>query len=166
MEAHHTTRVSWKIVTKEKSQGGLGIKDLYTWNRACTLKLIWLLFFQSGSVWVTWFKSEILDNDLSNFWTTKPNHRHSWLANKMFKIRGEIYTWIKMRIQNGESCRFWTDNWYPGGSIMELITRGRDTRLGIRRNATIADLYRDGRWLLPAPRSEDQVNIIAFLTTI
>ncbi|KAL0742997.1 hypothetical protein Bca4012_084510 [Brassica carinata] len=107
MEAHHTARISWDTVTREKVQGGL------------------------GSVWVAWFKSEIMDNNLSNFWTVKPNRRHLWLTNKLLKIRGEIYPWIKMRIHNGESCRFWTDNWYPGGSITELVTEGRESRLGI-----------------------------------
>ena len=164
MEGHHTARVSWETVTKEKSQGGLGVKDLYTWNRACTLKLIWLLFFQSGSVWVAWFKTEILSGNLSNFWTLKPNRKYSWLTNKLIKMRDVMFTWIKLKIESGRDCRFWTDNWYPEGKICELMTGGRRTRLGIRQDATIASLYDNGHWLLPPARSENQVSILAFLS--
>ena len=164
VEGHHTARVSWETVTKEKSQGGLGVKDLYTWNRACTLKLIWLLFFQSGSVWVAWFKTEILSGNLSNFWTVKPNRKYSWLTNKLIKMRDVMFTWIKLKIESGRDCRFWTDNWYPEGKICELMTGGRRTRLGIRQDATIASLYDNGHWLLPPARSENQVSILAFLS--
>lgn len=50
MDAHHSAKVSWETVTKDKSCGGLGVKDLKTWNKACCIKLIWLLFFQAGSI--------------------------------------------------------------------------------------------------------------------
>jgi len=66
LEGHHSARVSWELVTKPKDQGGLGIRDLSYWNRACTIKLIWLLFFQSRSVWVAWFKVHFLRGSLNN----------------------------------------------------------------------------------------------------
>ncbi|KAH0917199.1 hypothetical protein HID58_024859, partial [Brassica napus] len=31
---HHSAKVSWEVVTRSKEAGGLGIKDLGTWNRA------------------------------------------------------------------------------------------------------------------------------------
>lgn len=37
------------ILPKAKEQGGLGVKDLHSWNVACILKLIWLLFFRPSS---------------------------------------------------------------------------------------------------------------------
>lgn len=161
-----TARVSWDVVTKEQEHGGLEIKDLYTWNRTCTLKMIWLLFFQSGSVWVEWFRTEILTDKLSNFWTAKPNMHNSWLSNKLLKIKSIVFTLFKLRIGNGQTCRFWSDNWYPNGVVSDLILEVRGSCLGIRREATIAFLYREGGWLLPSPRSDQQLNIIAFLTNI
>lgn len=38
-------------------------------NKACELKLIWMLFFSSGFIWVAWFIKEILSGSVSNFWT-------------------------------------------------------------------------------------------------
>ncbi|KAH0891493.1 hypothetical protein HID58_053922 [Brassica napus] len=75
-----------------------------------------------------------------------------------------MFTWIKLKIESGRDCRFWTDNWYPEGKICELMTGGRRTRLGIRQDATIASLYDNGHWLLPPARSENQVSILAFLS--
>lgn len=163
IEEHHSARVAWTEVTKLKREGGLGIKDLSTWNMACCLKLVWLLFFQSGSVWVAWFIEEILHECVSNLWTTKPSPRHSWQVNKILKMSGELFTWIKLRVGNGTSCRFWTDNWCSLGSIRSYLG---NTTMGISNHATLASLYCNNQWLLPAARSEEQVNLLAALTTI
>ena len=53
LEAHNTARVAWETVVKTKKEGGLGVKDLLLWNKACCLRLIWLLFFRPNSVWVS-----------------------------------------------------------------------------------------------------------------
>lgn len=101
-------------------------------------------------------RTDILSGNLSNFWTVKPNRKYSWLTNKLIKMRDVMFTWIKLKIESGRDCRFWTDNWYPEGKICELMTGGRRTRLGIRQDATIASLYDNGHWLLPPARSENQ----------
>lgn len=64
--------MAWSTVTKPKKEGGLGVTDLATWNKATCLKLIWLLFFKAGSVWVAWYREEVLRGNISNFWTAKP----------------------------------------------------------------------------------------------
>ncbi|CAA7020699.1 unnamed protein product [Microthlaspi erraticum] len=166
LEAHHSARVSWDTVTKTKEAGGLGIRDLVVWNKACCLKLIWLIFFQSGSVWVAWFRTEILQGNLSNFWTVKPNQRNSWLINKLLKIREEIYLWIKLRVGNGRNCRFWSDNWSPFGNIHNYLLGNEGSRLGIPLKATLASLHRRDEWRLPPARSDRLVSIQAHLTTI
>lgn len=66
LDGHHSAKVAWDSVTMTKDQGGLGIKDLATWNKACSLRLIWLLFFREDSVWASWFKEVVLKGDLQN----------------------------------------------------------------------------------------------------
>ena len=39
-EGHHSAKVSWETVTLTKKQGGLGVKDLHSWNLACIMKLV------------------------------------------------------------------------------------------------------------------------------
>ncbi|CAN7112478.1 unnamed protein product [Brassica rapa subsp. narinosa] len=118
-----------------------------------------MLFFQGGSVWVAWFKSEILQGSLSNFWTVKTSASNSWLANKLIKMRGEVYTWIKMRVGNGVECRFWTDNWSLLGSLQDHFASTLASRQGIPMAATLANLNRSGNWLLPRARSEAMIQV-------
>ncbi|CAH2079425.1 unnamed protein product, partial [Thlaspi arvense] len=117
IESHHSARVSWEIVTKSKCQGGLGIRDLFTWNRASCFKLTWLLFFQAGSVCVAWYRREELKGSLNIFWTAKTNRNWSWLANKLLKVRDDIYPWIKLRVENGRKCRFCLTT----GPLLEIL---------------------------------------------
>lgn len=164
-EGHQSARVSRDKVTLTKEQGGLGIKDLHAWNKSCILKLVWMLFFRPDSVWVCWYKEVILKGLLSNYWTVKPNNSHSWLANKLIKARGLIYPLIKRCIGNGLSTSFWFDNWSPFGNLNELLMAST-SRLGIPKAATLGSLYQHGRWLLPPARTEDQLALHIYLTTI
>lgn len=164
-EGHQSARVSWEKVTLTKDQGGLGIKDLYTWNKACILKLLWMLFFRPDSVWVCWFKEVILNGSISNYWSVKPSTSHSWLANKLIKSRHLIYPLIRRRVGNGLSTSFWYDNWSPFGCLHELLN-GSASRLGIPRAATLGSLFQEGRWLLPAARTNDQLALHIHLTTV
>lgn len=166
MEGPHSARVSWETVTKPKTHGGLGIKDLGTWNKACYLRMIWLLFFQAVSVWVVWFRSEVLDGCLRKYWTMKTNPKFSWLVNKLIKMRDVVFTWIKV-VGNGRCCRVWTDNWSPYGSL-ELFMHhaSSNSRFGIPKNATLSDLLLDGQWSLPPARSEEFLQVQIYLTTL
>lgn len=101
LEGHHTARVSWEEVTHSKQEGGLGIRDLITWNKACALKLVWLLFFRPGSIWVAWFKREVLANNLSNFWTLHEKQKYFWMVNRLIRLRDLIYHWIILKVGNG-----------------------------------------------------------------
>lgn len=40
---------------------------LEIWNKACILKLIWLLFFEAGLIWVAWCTETVLNGDLNSF---------------------------------------------------------------------------------------------------
>lgn len=140
LEGPHTVRVSWEEVTHSKQEGGLGIRDLITWNKACALKLIWLLFFRSGSIWVAWFKREVLSSNLSNFWILKEKQKYSWMVNRQIRLRDRIYPWIILKVGNGRTCRFWNDNWSPFGNLRTFLNVRPSTRLEISEHAKLSDL--------------------------
>ncbi|WZZ65076.1 hypothetical protein YC2023_076446 [Brassica napus] len=165
IEGLNSARVSWDTVVLTKRQGGLGVKDLYTWNKACTLRLLWLLFFRPDSVWVQWFKEVILKGSVYNYWTTTPKQSYSWLVNKLLKLKQVVFPLIKLRLQNGETARFWSDNWTPFGDLHTHLS-GTNSRLGIPLHATVASLYGNGTWSLPPARSEAQIELYVYLTTV
>ncbi|CAG7885445.1 unnamed protein product, partial [Brassica rapa] len=64
VERHHSARVAWDQITHAKDKGGLGVRDFLSWNKAASIKLIWMLFFSSESIWVAWFKDTVLSANL------------------------------------------------------------------------------------------------------
>lgn len=124
------------------------IKRGITWNKACCLRLVWMLFFREESVWVKWFKEVILKGSFHNYWTTTPKQSYSWLAKKLLKLRDTIFPLIKLRLQNGNAARFWFDNWTPFGRLYDYLSASTN-RLGIPLNATVSSLSRNGLWKLP-----------------
>lgn len=153
-EGNHSAKVSWETVTLAKEEGGLGIRDLVWWNKACSIKMLWLLFFRAGSIWVAWFIDNILSGDLSNLWTLKEKQTHSASTKKISRVRNLVYNWIMILPGNGARSRFWSDNWSPYGNLREYLQLPPTTSLGIRPFTTLADLYQDGRWRLPHARSD------------
>ncbi|KAG7568276.1 Reverse transcriptase zinc-binding domain [Arabidopsis thaliana x Arabidopsis arenosa] len=96
----------------------------------------------------------------------KPRQSFSWLANKFLKVRDEVYKWIKLRIGNGVTCRFWSDIWFPFGKLLDFFPSTTVSRFGIPKDATLHQLFINGRWVIPPARSENQVSLHIFLTTL
>lgn len=91
---------------------------------------------------------------------------NSWLANKLIRMRGLVYNWIKLRVESGSTCRFWSDNWSPFGSLSKFLPTTNNSKLDIPLNSHLNSLNNHGRWLIPSARSENQVTFLAYLTTI
>lgn len=51
-----------------------------------------------------------------------------------------------MEIHSGTSIGFWTDLWHPIGRLIEVIGERGTQKLGITRNAKIADVLVDNQW--------------------
>lgn len=166
VEGHHSAKVSWEVVTLSKKEGGLGIRDLVFWNKACSIKLLWLLFFRAGSIWVAWFIKNILSGHVSNLWTIKEKQSHSSATKKILRVRDYAYSWIKILPGNGEDTRFWSDNWSPFGNLRLFLGLPSNSSLGIPNSATLHDLYRHDHWRIPHPRSESQLSLHVYLSTI
>lgn len=144
VEGHHSARVAWDQITHAKNEGGLGVRDLVWWNKAASIKLIWMMFFTSGSIWVVWFADTILAGSMSNFWTIKENNNHSWLVKRLLRLRTIVYPWLCIEIGNGRTCRFWSDNWNPYGCLSDFLNLPLSSRLGhsLQQGQRIKFLFR------------------------
>ena len=49
-------KICWESVCTSRKAGGLGLWCLQDSNKVFSLKLIWLLFAETGSLWVAWVK--------------------------------------------------------------------------------------------------------------
>lgn len=143
-----------------------GCCDLVAWNKACSLKLIWLLFSNSGSIWVAGYKAEVLKGSLSNLWTTMKKQKYYWFTNKLLKHGSIAYDWITVKVGSGREVRFWTDNWSPVGNIQNFLAPVSANQMGIPSTATLHDLFIRDRWNIRPARSDRQVQVQAHLSSI
>lgn len=47
-------RVSWRQVCLPKHEGGLGLRDLRTWNKALLAQNLWNIHLKKDTLWVKW----------------------------------------------------------------------------------------------------------------
>ncbi|XP_039066509.1 uncharacterized protein LOC120212171 [Hibiscus syriacus] len=82
-------RISWDRLCCPKSEGGLGLKNIHSWNKACMLQLIRKIMAGEGSLWVAWIHCYVIkNNDLNDI---NVNSSHSWTIRKLMKIKSEAY---------------------------------------------------------------------------
>ncbi|CAA7019532.1 unnamed protein product [Microthlaspi erraticum] len=158
-------KVAWSSLSLPKGEGGLGIKDAVSWNNACVMKLIWLLFFQADSIWVAWIRRRYLSK--SSFWALNDrNPSFSWMFRKILKLRSKAFQFLSIKIGRGESTFFWWDPWTPFGSLHAFLGDDGPSRLGIPLTATVSDLWCGSGWSLPPARTERQVLLHTYLLSL
>ncbi|CAL1411632.1 unnamed protein product [Linum trigynum] len=83
--------VAWARITYPKKEGGLGLRDMSSWNFACVTRHIWAILLKQGSLWVAWIWEYRIKR--GSFWdvTTKPG---SWLWLKLLKSRDKLRVWL------------------------------------------------------------------------
>lgn len=116
------------------------MRELGSWNKACILKLSWIFFFRHQSIWANWYIKKVLAEDINNYWVinTKKKHSQSWLANKLLQYRDLVFTWIKVKVGNGRTIRFWIDNWSPFDRLKEFLGSNTFFSCGIRQKPLVS----------------------------
>lgn len=106
--------------------------------------MIWLLFTQTGSLWVAWTKEYLLKN--GSYWDTKEGVAGSWAWRKLLKIRPLAYDYIRHEVKDGRSVSFWFDNWLGVGKLLDVTGELGTRYLGVARQATVADVATESGW--------------------
>ncbi|KAL9277743.1 hypothetical protein AtEden1_Chr00c002g0322401 [Arabidopsis thaliana] len=153
IESSSKAKVSWSSVCLPKSEGGLGLRSLSAWNNNLCLRLIWLLFSGSGSLWVAWhtYHQKLLE---SSFWSLKGRAGDSLLWRLLLKLRHLAAQFIKCKVRNGKKAWFWYDNWTPLGPLYGFFGDHGPRSLRVPILAKVADTCNDNGWKMAAPRSD------------
>lgn len=86
---------------------------------------------------------------------------------KLLKLRHKALKFLRIQIGNGSDTFFWWDPWTPFGTLYHYLGSDGPTRLGIPLCSTVSDLFSvSGGWSLPAARTEKQVHLLTFLSTV
>lgn len=164
IEKRSIAKIAWSTVCLPKNEGGLGLRNLMIWNQVMCLKFIWLLLSKAPSLWVDWHQNIHLNSQ--SFWTITASSSDSWAWQKLLQLRPLALQFCKSHLGNGKSTSFWFDVWSPLGQLIEYIGPAGSRALRIRENAHVADAITGSNWSLPHPRSQMEVDLHAFLTTI
>ncbi|KAG7552176.1 hypothetical protein ISN45_Aa06g027810 [Arabidopsis thaliana x Arabidopsis arenosa] len=158
-------KVAWHDICFPKKEGGLGLRHIGSWIETCALKLIWMLFFRAGSLWVAWIREKYLS--LSSFWALNANnYAYSWIFRRLLKLRPKALKFLSIKIGNGDSTFFWWDPWTPYGSLYHFLGADGPSRLGIPLLSTVAEVWNVDGWSLSNARTERQVLLYAFISTV
>ncbi|CAA7033781.1 unnamed protein product [Microthlaspi erraticum] len=124
-----------------------------------------MLFFRAGSLWVAWIKGKYLSS--TPFWALNENNgAYSWMFRKVLKLRPTALHFFSIQIGNGDSSFFWWDPWSPFGCLYNFLGSDGPSRLGIPLLATVSELWLGSGWSLPPARTDKQVQLHSFMSTI
>ncbi|XP_048626211.1 uncharacterized protein LOC125593890 [Brassica napus] len=116
------------------------------------------------SLWVDWHQSTHLTGQ--SFWTINAAPTDSWAWRKLLDLRPLALRFCKSQLGNGKNTSFWHDVWTPLGQLRSFIGDAGPRSLRVRTTAMVADTVTRSRWNLPHPRSQREVDLHAYLTTI
>lgn len=146
-------------------EGGLGLLNIIHWNETCILKLLWMIFFRSGSLWVAWIRNKYISS--SSFWAlNERNYNYSWMFRKILGLRPKALLFLKISVSNGDSTFFWWDPWTPFGPLIKFLASDGHSLLGIPIDSTVADLRTVSGWNLPHARSEKQLRLNVYISSV
>ncbi|XP_074305212.1 uncharacterized protein LOC141640260 [Silene latifolia] len=87
-EYRRSPLVAWDKICRPKDEGGLGLKDQETWNKAMVGRLVDLVFEKKDTIWVHWVTANYLRGQ--SWLEYKPSSNSSWVWRCIYKVKQEI----------------------------------------------------------------------------
>jgi hypothetical protein len=146
----------WSIVCKEKSDGGLGIRDVRDVNLSLLSKWRWRLLQPELPLWkevlVTKYGNHILSQE---DWSNRrvPTSSSNWwkdicALDRVVEGKNWLLESISRKVGNGTSTLFWTSNWLGGTPLSLLFPRLFS--LSNHKNCVVVEFFTregdGGRW--------------------
>ncbi|XP_020262172.1 uncharacterized protein LOC109838113 [Asparagus officinalis] len=113
--------VAWKTVCLPKKEGGLGVIDLTVFNQALLSKWIWKIFDRDSIISKVIFS--LYSKEDSNPVVRHPKIQASKLLKYLFSIHPAFFSFVRWKVGNGRSCRFWLDKWSSPNSLGSLFPK-------------------------------------------
>ena len=138
-------KVAWVDCCYKKDEGGLGVKDLFEWNKAAVLLQVWRLTAPNPtSVWILWIHSCLLKRKA--FWTTKIPYKCPWNLRKIFNARQEALTFLSWKVFANSGFKFWHDPWLTNMPLIEKFGTGLLSVMDSTLFATVGSFIHNHQW--------------------
>lgn len=113
--------VSWDVVTKEKIQGGLGVRSMRQLNSAFLMKLGWRLHTEPSTLWTRILKEKYgRGRQLLDLVDRRSSCSNAWkgiMDTMKWTEKGMGYA-----ISDGRSTKFWVHRWLDSTKLEEQAT--------------------------------------------
>lgn len=159
-ETSHTL-IGWDDITYPYDEGGLGVRDIITVNKACVLRHVWNIESDRDILWVKWIKKHRIRG--KNFWALKILNNCSWSWKAILKGRRDATYMVRHLIGNGEAMRIWLDPWQHRGLLKEWFPIQLMYNSNCNIKAKVSSLIVDGKWSIPSVMARATPDIHAFV---
>ena len=112
--------IGWQKLTRSKSIGGLGFRDLYAFNMAMLARQGWRLLTQADSLCARVLKAKYFPS--SNVLEARVKSGISYTWRSVLKGLHLLREGIIWRIGDGSQVNIWADPWIPRGETRRVIT--------------------------------------------
>ncbi|KAK6160826.1 hypothetical protein DH2020_004207 [Rehmannia glutinosa] len=80
--------ISWHKICMPSDEGGLGIRNVYAWNKALLSKNLWNFHLKTDSLWVKWVHAFYLKRQ--SIWDWNPKKDDSTLLKRINDVKNEL----------------------------------------------------------------------------
>ncbi|KAL2237698.1 UNVERIFIED_CONTAM: hypothetical protein Sindi_0961500, partial [Sesamum indicum] len=156
-------KVARKNVCRPTEEGGLGLKDISTLNRALmSKKLCDIIRCDRTSIWVQWlYQGRLRDTSI---WTVR-KHGGYWGWRKILRLHPYSCSFVDYQIGNGGRFYVRQDPWHYLGPLIERFPPG-PRLLGLDESAKLSLMILAGEWQWPPITDFECLEIIHNLPII
>ena len=112
--------MSWERLGKAKEKGGMGYRDLESFNLALLAKQGWRLLKHPNSLMSRVFRQKYYPNDSFLYSQLVQTPSYAWRS--IWNAKHLLLTGLIWRVGNGESVKIWGDRWIPYPSTYAIQT--------------------------------------------
>ena len=135
--------MAWKNLCKPKCQGGLGFKDIESFNLAMLGKQVWQLLHNKDSLFYKVFKSKYFPNCSILDEGVKVKGSYAWQS--ILKACRVVRLGSRWRIGDGKSVLISGDKWLPDLHSSRVVSPQKNLPKNSRVCALIDE--ENGRWI-------------------
>ena len=115
--------MSWEKMCLPKERGGLGFRDLKTFNLALLAKQRWRLQTNSSSLFYYVYKANYFPR--CDFVYAELGGQPSYAWRSIHAAQVLVRRGLRWQVGNGENIRIWRDKWLPTPKTYKVVTLER-----------------------------------------
>ncbi|KAA3459022.1 reverse transcriptase [Gossypium australe] len=118
----------WKPLRASKEEGGLGFRDLNSFNIVLLAKQGWHLLRHPNSLLARTLKAKYYKR--SDFLNSRLGNLPSFTWKSLWSAKGLLLKGLGWRVGDGQKISVWDDRWVPGGELVNSQITSQNPSLG------------------------------------